>query len=350
MRSGQLVHEAAAHGLAPLSGSAPEVGAVSYTLAGGVAMLGRRFGYASDHVRQLDVVTADGQLRQVSAKSDPDLFWAMRGAGANFGVVTSMEVELVPVDRLYGGGLYFPAEATAGVLHAYRVFVEQAPDEMGSSVLLFRLPDLPDLPEVLRGRYVSHVRIAWSGPVAEGERLVQPLRDVGPRLLDTVREMPYRAVGSIHHDPTAPVPFYGRNSALGALDRAAVEALLERAGPDAQASYFVELRHLGGALARTPGVPSAAGRRDALFSLYSGSRVAPGELDRLREAQEALHQALRPWGTGGVCLNFLVGPDVSAEVLRSAYQPADFARLGRLKAVYDPGNIFRINRNIAPAP
>jgi FAD/FMN-containing dehydrogenase len=349
VRSGRLVHEAAAHGLAPLNGSAPEVGAVSYMLAGGVALLGRRFGYAADHVRQLDVVTADGALRQVSAESDPDLFWAMRGAGASFGVVTSMEMNLVPVERLYGGGLYFAAEATAGVLHAYREWTAEAPEEMASSVLLIQLPDIPDVPDALRGRYISHVRIAYTGPADQGERLIRPLRDVGPRLLDTVREMPYRDVGSVHHEPTMPVPFHSKSSALRGLDAAAVDALLQLAGPDARAPYLVELRHLGGALSRPPAVPAAAGRRDALFSLYSGSPVAPGELDRLREANRSLHQAMSRWGTGGACLNFLAGPDVTADEVRSAYHPADFARLGRLKAAHDPGNLFRFNRNIAPA-
>jgi hypothetical protein len=273
----------------------------------------------------------------------------MRGAGASFGVVTSMEMDLVPVARLYGGGLYFPAEATAGVLHAYRAWTEAAPEEMSSSVLLIQLPDIPEVPEALRGRYISHVRIAYTGPADQGERLIQPLRDVGSRLLDTVREMPYREVGSIHHEPTAPVPFLARSSALRGLDAAAIDALLELAGPDARTPYLVELRHLGGAFSRPPAVPSAAGRRDALFSLYSGSQVAPGQLDQLRAAHRLLHQTMSRWGTGGVCLNFLSGPDVTADQVRSAYQPADFARLGRLKAAHDPGNLFRFNRNIAPA-
>jgi FAD/FMN-containing dehydrogenase len=127
VRGGSMVHEAAAHGLAPLNGSAPDVGAISYVLAGGVAMLGRRFGYAADHVRQIDVVTADGQLRQVSAEREPDLFWALRGSRGNHGVVVSLEMDLFPVERLFGGGMYFGADATPDVLRLYRAWSRTCP-------------------------------------------------------------------------------------------------------------------------------------------------------------------------------------------------------------------------------
>jgi len=349
VRSRQLVHEAAAHGLAPLNGSASDVGAVSYVLGGGIPMLGRRFGYAADHVREMDVVTADGQLRTVAVDQEPDLFWALRGGRGNFGVVVSMETELVPLTRLYGGGLWFGAGVTADALHAYSDWVGDVPDEMGSSVLLIRLPDVPGIPDELRGRYVAHVRIAFSGPLAEGDHWVRPLREAAPTLLDTVRDMPYREVGTIHDEPTMPVPFQSRNSMLARLDHAAVDTVLRVAGPEANAPYLVELRHFGGALARPAAVPNAMGRRDGAFCVYSGAVVAPGELDAMRAAQAALHRELSPWATGGVCLNFLTGPDVTPEELRSAYLPADFARLAELKRRYDPENLFRINHNIPPA-
>ena len=136
---------------------------------------------------------------------------------------------------------------------------------------------------------------------------------------------------------------------LGTFDHDAVETLLGLAGPDAGAPYMVELRHFGGALARPAARPNAVGRRDGLFCLYSGSVVGPGELDEHRAAHHALHAALSPWGTGGVCLNFLAGPDVTTDELRSGYLPADFARLAALKGTYDPHNLFRINHNIPPA-
>jgi UDP-N-acetylenolpyruvoylglucosamine reductase len=349
VRWGQVVHEAAAHGLAPLNGSAPEVGAVSYVLGGGVPMLGRRFGYAADHVRQIDVVTADGQLRQVSAEHEPDLFWALRGSKGNHGVVVALEVDLMPVARLYGGGMYFDAEATPDILQTYRAWTESVPEEMGSSVLLIKLPDIPAVPEPIRGRYVCHVRFAWSGPIEKGEGWVRAFREIARPLLDDVRDMPYREVGSIHHEPTVPVPFLAKNSMLRALDESAVKSLIALAGPSMAPPYLVELRHFGGALSRPPRVPNAIGRRDATFSLYSGSIVAPGSYDALRAAQETLHNGLRPWATGGVCANFLTGAEVTTDVLRSAYLPADFERLVALKKGYDPENLLRINHNIAPA-
>jgi FAD/FMN-containing dehydrogenase len=349
VRGGALVAAAADHDLAPLNGSSPDVGVVSYTLSGGVPLLGRRFGYAADHVRALDVVTADGVLRHVTAEDEPDLFWALRGGRGNFGVVVALETDLVPVTQLYGGGLWFGGAAVGTALHAYADWVAGVPDEMGSSVLLIRLPDVDGLPDPLRGRYVAHVRIVWSGPVDQGERWVRPLREAAPTLLDTVAPMPYRESGTIHDEPTTPVPFYARNTMLGGFDHAAVDALLTVAGPDAGAPYLVELRHFGGALTRLPAISNAVGRRDGRFCLYSGSIVGPGELDAHRAAHDALHDAMRPWGTGGVCLNFLTGPDVTIDELRSGYLPDDFARLAALKTRFDPDNLFRVNHNIAPA-
>jgi FAD/FMN-containing dehydrogenase len=347
-RWGQVVHEAAAHGLAPLNGSAPEVGAISYVLGGGVPILGRRFGYAADHVRQIDVVTADGELRQVSAEREPDLFWALRGSKGNHGAVVSLEMDLFPVARLYGGGMYFGAGAAGDVLRRYRAWVQTVPEQMGSSVLLITMPDIPAVPAPIRGRHVTHVRFAWSGPVEEGERWVRPFRELAPPLIDSTRDMPYREVGSIHNEPTAPVPFLARNTMLRALEEAAIEPLLALAGPDAAAPYLVELRHFGGALSRPPQVPNAVGRRDGAFCVYTGSVVEAGREDELRAAQGALHDRLRPWSTGGVCLNFLTGPEVTPEILRSGYLPADFDRLAALKRRYDPENVFRINHNISP--
>ena len=152
----------------------------------------------------------------MTATHEPDLFWALRGGRGNFGVVVSLELDLVPVTRLYGGGLWFGGDSVAPALHAYADWVADLPDEMGSSVLLIRMPDVPGVPDPLRGEFVAHVRIAWSGPAGRGEELVRPLRDAAPVLVDTVGDMPYCEVGTIHDEPTSPVPFQSRNSMLGA--------------------------------------------------------------------------------------------------------------------------------------
>ena len=344
----RVIHEAAAFGLAPLSGSSPAVGAVGYTLGGGLGPLGRAFGYAADHVRSIDVVTAHGALRQSSPQQYADLFWALRGGKGNFGVVTSMEVGLFPVARIYGGGLYFPGSAAPAVLNAYRRWVKTVPDALTSSVGLVRFPWQADVPAHLRGRFVVHVRIAFDGSAADGERLVRPLREVTLMLRDTVTDMPYTAVGTVHNDPTDAVPLYERTAFLQDLDEEAADAFAHITGPDSNCPLrLVELRHLGGALGRDPEVPNAVGNRQAAFLLYvAGVPTRPGE-DVERYA-DAIMDRMADWGTGGVCLNFLGANEAAAERVRAAYSAADYRRLVAVKRAYDPENVFRINHNIPP--
>ncbi|MCX3061828.1 FAD-binding oxidoreductase [Streptomyces beihaiensis] len=346
----EVVAAAAPYGLAPLNGSNPGVGAVGYTVGGGIGLLGRRYGYAADHVRRLDVVTADGRLRTATAEQEPDLFWAVRGGKGNFGIVVTMEVDLFPVAELYGGGLYFGAGESAAALHAYAEWTASVPEEMSSSVQLIRYPDLPALPPELRGRHVTHIRVAWSGDPAEGERWVRPLRAAGPALRDTVRAMPYARVGSIHHEPPGPVSVYDRNAALRELTPAAVDTLLGLAGPDAGQPYFAEVRHHGGAYARPPRVANAVAGRDAAFLLFSTSVLEPGGLPVVRAAHDGLYGAMRPWSTGGAFVNFFGIDDTGAERVRAAYTAVDHARLTRVKAAYDPENLFRLTYPVEPAP
>jgi FAD/FMN-containing dehydrogenase len=345
----RVIAEAAAVGLAPLSGSAPFVGAVGYTLGGGLGVLSRRYGYAADHVRSLDVVTADAQLLHVTPDEHADLFWGVRGGKDNLGVVSAMTVDLFPVTTLYGGGLFFGTDDAASAVDAYVAWTTTVPDEMTSSIALARFPDLDALPDPLRGRFVVHVRIAYVGPRDAGERLVAPLRAAGTPILDTVAEIPYTASGTIHNDPPEPIAAYGETGLLRELDGSAVDALLAAAGPGADAPNVVELRHLGGALGRPPAIPNAIGHRDAAFTLFSISVADPARADALRLANETLFDALRPWDHGGVFLNFLAGAHSAGEPVRNAYEPADHERLRTLKAAYDPDNVFRLNHNIEPA-
>lgn len=347
VRWGQVVEAAAEFGLAPLSGSAPHVGAVSYTLGGGLGHLARRYGYAADHVRTIEIVTADGQLRRVTAESDPELFWALRGAGGNFGVVTGMEVDLMPVSHLYGGALYFDAHLIGDVLRAWQEWTRDLPDEMTSSVALVPFPNIPALPEPLRGRHVVHVRIAYTGDPAAGEKLVEPLRAVGPRLIDSVREMPYREVGSICNDPVHPMPYVTDNALLHDFDDSAIKTLLDLVGPDAPQRCVVEVRHLGGALSRP--ADNCVGHRDAPYVFGVNSKVDEATVDAARELQSRIMREMSPWSTGGRNLNFLAGGSANTAGVREAYEPADYDRLAALKASHDPKNLFRLNHNIPPA-
>ncbi|MEU5217423.1 FAD-binding oxidoreductase [Streptomyces sp. NPDC020807] len=344
----QVIQEAAEVGLAPLAGSAPGVGVISYTLGGGLGVLSRRYGYAADHVRSIEVVTADGQLRQVTQESDPDLFWALRGGRDNFGVVTGIEIDLMPVPTLYGGGLFFDFASAPEVLQAYIDWTAGVPEEMTSSLAIIFFPDAPVLPPPLRGRHVVHVRIAYSADdLGPGKDLIAPLRALGP-FNDTVRELPYAEIGTIHNDPPVPGAAESVTTMLRELDADAVTSLLQLVGPHAPVPHVVELRHLGGALSRPAAVPNAVGNRDAAYLLNVVSRLERAELVDIQPAHDRLLEALEPWSTGGRALTFLNGRR-DTEHVRSAYESDDYRRLTELKAVYDPRNTFRLNHNIPPA-
>ncbi|GGK79041.1 oxidoreductase [Planomonospora parontospora subsp. parontospora] len=343
----QVIHRAAPAGLSPLSGSAPRVGAVSYTLGGGLALLSRTFGYAADHVRGLDVVTADGRLRRVTRDCEPDLFWALRGGRDNFGVVTGMEIDLMPVTTLYGGALVFPVEKAADAFGTYLQWAATVPEAMNSSIALISLPDVPAIPGPLRGRYTVHVRIACAADdPGVGERLVAPLRAIGP-MSDTLGALAYAETGSIYNDPVASSAVESGTAMLGELDATAVQAILDLAGPHAPVPHIVELRHLGGRLAHPPAVENAVGNRDARYLFNVVSRLERADITRIRPAHARMFEAIAPWSTGGRFLNFMNGEKAATQV-RSAYNATDYRRLTDLKAVYDPENVFRLNHNIPP--
>jgi FAD/FMN-containing dehydrogenase len=345
-RWADVIHEAAAFGFAPVSGSSSQVGAVGYTLGGGLSLLGRAFGYAADHVRSIDVVTRHGMLRQSNSHQYADLFWALRGGKGNFGVVTSMEIGLFPMPHFYGGGLFFRGSAATKVLSGYRRWVRTVPDELGSSIALTRFPWQLHLPEELRGRFMVHIRIAYPGTAAEGERLIRPLRQIGLPLLDTVTERPYSTSGEIHYDPTGPFAFAEASTCLRAFDEDAADELLHLAGPDSACPLqLVELRHLGGALARPPQVPNAVSNRDASFLLYvTGAATTPSA----GEYSQLVLDRMAPWSTGGSLPNFLGSADTAPQRVKAAYAPEDYRRLVQVKRAYDPENLFRITHNIRP--
>lgn len=337
----QVIAAGGPHGLAPLNGSSPLVGVVGYTLGGGLGPLGRQYGFAADHVTCIEIVTADGSVRQVTRDQHPDLFWALRGGKGNFGIVTGLWFGLMPVRRLYGGGIYFPGEQAAQVLHTWRQWTATVPEEMTSSVSLLRLPDVPEVPEFLRGTFAAHVRIAFTGRAEEGERLVRPLRASGTPLTDGVGEMPYTSVADIHKDPVHPLAYHERNVVLRELGADAMEALLRAAGAGSPCGdLMVEVRHLGGALARPAEVPNAVGVREGAFTLTTLS--PPGSPD-------AVLGPMEPWSTGRRYLNFLAGADTAGSAAE-CFDPETLGRLARVKAEVDPDNLFRLNHTIAPRP
>ncbi|MEJ2885594.1 FAD-binding oxidoreductase [Actinomycetospora aeridis] len=342
-----VLRQTAPHGLAPLVGSAPAVGAVSYTLGGGLGELGRRWGFAADHVRRLDVVTADGVARRVTADEHPDLFRALRGGGGNVGVVTGMEIGLVPLREVYGGGLFFAGEDAPAVLAALVATGDGAPDEVSLSAALMTFPDVPAVPAAVRGRWCAHVRVCSSGEPARCEEVIAPVRAAATPLLDSVATLPVTAIGTIHNDPVTPLATNSRSLALRRVDGDVLATILRHAGP--RAPFLVELRLMGGALARPPAVPDAVGHRDAAATVYTTAHPHPtGPSVSDTAAEQALLDDLAAWSDGGALVNFLAGAHVSVADVRAAYDRDTWDRLVAIKNAWDPGNVFRINHNVPP--
>jgi FAD/FMN-containing dehydrogenase len=329
-----VIERAAAHGLAPLAGSSRGVGAVGYTLGGGFGLLGRTFGYAADHVWALDVVTADGSLRRVTATSEPDLFWALRGGGELFGLVTGMEVALVSVPVVYGGGLHFDAEHAAEVLAAYRELTAAAPETLTTSVGMVGLPPIDAVPEPLRGKHVLHVRLASTEPLAPS--LLASLRAIGP-LTDRVGEVSAVEVGSIYGDPDFPHAYVGDNVLLRELPPTLLDAVHSLAGPSASVPCVVDIRHLGGAMARPPEVANAVPHREATYILRV---LSPGvDVDAARAVHHEVFAAAAPFAIGRAA-TFGYGPVDDDPSLPPLRDPATEARLSQVKAVFDPDGVF----------
>jgi hypothetical protein len=345
----EVIAKAAKAGLAPLNGSNPTVGVAGYTLGGGLSpTLGRSHGYAADHVRSLDVVTADGELRHVDGEPEPDLFWALRGGKGNFGVVTALKFDLFPVSRLYGGGIYFSGERTADVLRAWTAWHPNTPETMVTSIAVMRMAAMPEVPEPLRGKFLVSVRIAYNGTTANGERMIAPLRAVAPAISDTVRDMPYTDVPSIHNEPTEPVPYYERSIMLREFPAQAQEKLIELVGPDAETALVIaELRALGGGWDREPSVPNAVATRGLPYVLL-GVAVGPqAEEQQLKTSVAELLDGMQPWQGDRRCVNNLAPEE--ADDAEAIYGPERYKRLASIKKTYDPDNMFRLNHNVVPA-
>ena len=336
---------AAQHGLAALAGSSGDVGVTGYTLGGGVSWLGRSHGLAANHVRAFEVVTADGERRRVDEKHDPDLFWALRGGGGSFAVVTAIEFALFPISEVYAGAMFFRLERAREVLNAWARWTDTAPAEITSIGRLIRFPELPELPPQLSGKSYTVVEAATTLDPVAADDLLAPLRTLGPSN-DTFATIPVEQLDQLNMDPPAPTPIYGDGWLQTELGTDAVEAILQAAGPEADTPLLaVDLRHLGAALTPGRGGGAVDGLPGAFLGFAVGITPQPEVIPPVQAAVTAVQDALVPWRAPGMYLNFAEQPSDAS----SFYDPLTWARLRAFKAAYDPDNLIQSNHPIPAA-
>jgi hypothetical protein len=327
---------AAPHGLAPLAGSSRTVGVAGYHLGGGLSLASRKLGLASSAVRSIELVTADGRLVRATADSEPELFWALRGGGGNYGVVTALEIELFELPEVYAGNLFFPAERAREVLHAWREMTLTAPDELTLSGRVLQVPDVPGPPPPLRGRAFAVVDVAFLGGESEGAELLAPLRALDPEI-DTAGPAGPEALGRVHMDPEEPVPALTDHALTGPLPPEAIDAFVDAVGPDSGSTLVgAELRQIGGALSR---VAPHGGALDFLpgdyFAFGVAALMGPEAVTAAQADFARLHDALAPYDAGSYC-NFSERP----APMSTFFGEDVVERLRAVKTQWDPDALF----------
>jgi FAD/FMN-containing dehydrogenase/pimeloyl-ACP methyl ester carboxylesterase len=336
------------HGLATPLGFISEVGAAGLTLGGGLGYLTRRFGWTADNLLEVEIVTADGRVRRAAADEEPDLFWAVRGAGANLGVVTSFTYRLHPVGPgVYGGLIAWPFERAEEILQAYRALTAEAPRELAVWHVMVRAPAAPFVPERWHGERVCVMSVCYSGDLGRVNEALAPIRALGDPVFDLLGERPYTDVQS-HLDATEPKGdhYYWRTEYLAELSDELLATCRDLAAECPMPSAQIGLLHLGGALNERATDDGAVGNRDARYGCGVVGCWSPGEPGEeafpqwVRDAWERIH----PFATGGGYVNFQTA-DESEDRIRAAYG-ANFERVLAVKQAYDPRNLFRSNRNV----
>ena len=335
-----------AHGLAGLHGSSPDVGIAGYSLGGGIGWLARKHGMQANAVTALELVTADGELVRADHEHHADLFWALRGGGGNFGVVTAVEFAVHPVDELYAGALFFGFERASEVLHTWNALRGHVPDEFMSWASLLHFPPIPEVPTYARGRSFAVVMAAFLGDQAEGEVLLRPLRDLRPER-DSFAVVPPVVLGDLAMDPLDPLPTRSAHVLLDELPGDAVNAMLEAVGPGSgrgETLTMLQLRQMGGALGRAPDGAGARATLPGEVSMFALGVVPEPSLEpAVRAALTDLQDVLRPYGAGHYP-NFVEEPADA----RAFFDESTWARLREVKARYDGDDLFAGNHHIPP--
>jgi FAD/FMN-containing dehydrogenase len=348
---GDVDREAHSHGLATTGGIVSHTGVAGLTLGGGVGWLMRRHGLTIDNLLAADVVTADGERLRASADEHADLFWALRGGGGNFGVVTSFEFRLHAIGpTVLAGPIFWDETDAVEVLRVYRDVIRDAPDELGTVVRFGTAPPLPMIPAHLHWRPVMMIGTCYAGPIDDGERVLRPLRSSRPPLLDLVGPMPYVGFQSALDSTVAHGwHYYWKSTYLPELGDDLIDVMVQHAFASSSPRSYVAIFHLKGALSRVAEGATAFGNRQASHAITLDAAWRPGEDFGGRDTAWAkrFFAALDRF-RDGVYVNFLGGDEDPGRV-REAYGDAVYDRLAAVKATFDPDNVFHHNQNIRPA-
>jgi hypothetical protein len=345
LTAGEYTNAAAAHGLATPFGDTGSVGISGLTLGGGIGWLVRKYGLAIDALQAVEIVTADGRQVVASETSHPDLFWAIRGGGGNFGIVTRFQYKLYPVGQILGGALFMPA--TKEVLRALVPVASSAPEELTTISFLMGLPPLPFIPAERVGELSLAVMFVWSGDPAEGQAAIQPFREVATPIADVAMPMPYPGIYEFTKEGERRALAVHRSRFLDGLADDAVDAILEAAQHRTSPFTMIQLRVLGGAMSRVAADATAFAHRDAPVMFISIAPFEDPSSEPVHRAwTESLFEALEPHDAG-VYSNFLEAE--GEDRIRAAYPGGTYERLADIKRRYDPSNLFDQNQNIRPA-
>jgi FAD/FMN-containing dehydrogenase len=346
---GDLDRETQPFGLAVPGGIVSDTGVAGLTLGGGFGWLSRKYGLTSDSLLAADVVLADGRFLKASHTENPDLFWAIRGGGGNFGVVTSFEFQLQPVGpEVMAGLILYPLKQAREVLAFYRNFTAQAPDELGTLAVLRIAPPAPFLPEEVHGQPVVGIGVCYAGSVENGQQAVRPLKEFGSPLADLIAPKPYTTHQTML-DAASPSGrrYYWKSEYLSELNDDACQTLVQYAADLSSPLTAILVFQLGGAISRVSEQETAAANREAAYVLnIQTAWEDAGQTDRHVRWTRTFWRDMRPFASGGVYVNFL-GEDEKDGRVRAAYG-GNYGRLVALKNKYDPTNLFRLNQNIKP--
>ena len=337
-----------AHGLATTGGIIGSTGIAGLTLGGGIGYLARKYGLTCDNLLSAEVVTADGQVVTASEKEYDDLFWALRGGGGNFGVVTSFEYRLHPVAEIYGGPIAYPVDRADEVLRFYREYLAEAPEELGGFVGFHLAPPLPFLPEEWHFKNVCLAVPCWAGPIEDGEKMIKPFLDVVEPVGAHVGQMPYPALNTAF-DPLLPpgLQAYWKASFARDISDGAIAAHMDHGAKVPSIQCAVHLYPIDGAVQRVGAQDTAFAYRDVGFSpVIAGMWEDPADNERNIAWVRGYFEALQPYAAEGGYINFMDGDDQGR--IEDNYK-GNYRRLAEVKARYDPGNLFHLNQNIRPA-